>query len=442
MVGGHPMKHTVSTLALMMAIAVAAFGAGSWWVGRGSVGAVALGAEARHGYVCPMHPHFTSDRPGACPACGMRLVAADGAGGPNRAASSAAEGTMPGASIVPGTVHVDAEMQRRVGVTVAEVRRVAAAHAVRLVGRVVPDETRTYSVTAGTNGFVRDISTVTTGARVREGEYLASVSVPSALLSMQSYLVALGAIDRLSREGAEGVAQARTSEASANFQQRLETLQDLGMSEVQIAEIRRTRELPKILTVHSPADGVVLARNISVGQRFERGMDWYRIADLTHVWIQAEVIGTDAEYVRPGMRVKVSVPGGRTFLDAHVSVVPPQFDPATRTLKVRLEASNPGYVLRPDMVVDVEVPVVLPPAIVVPVDAILDSGVRKTVFVERGEGVFEPREVRTSWRFGDRAAIAEGLTAGERIATSGTFLIDSESRMRLAATPLARTANR
>lgn len=431
------MKHATSTFALMMSVAVAAFGAGSWWVGRGSVGAV---AQARRGYACPMHPHFTSDRPGACPACGMRLVAADDAGGSNRAASDAAEGTVPSA-IVPGTVHVGAEMQRRVGVTVAEVRSVTAKHSVRLVGRVVPEETRTYAVTAGTNGFVRDVSSVTTGSRVRQGEYLASVSVPTALLSMQSYLVALGAIDRLSQGGAEGGAQARTSEASANFQQRLETLQDLGMSEVQIAEIRRTRELPKIISVLSPADGIVLARTISVGQRFERGMDWYRIADLRHVWIQAEIIGTDADYVRPGLRVKVSVPGGRTLLDAHVSGVPPQFDPATRTFKVRLEASNPGYVLRPDMVVDVEVPVVLPPAIVVPVDAILDSGMRKTVFVERGEGVFEPREVQTRWRFGDQVGIAAGLTLGERIAISGTFLIDSESRMRLAATPLAGTAN-
>lgn len=430
------MKHATSTFALMMSVAVAAFGAGSWWVGRGSVGAV---AQARRGYACPMHPHFTSDRPGACPACGMRLVAAD-AGGSNRAASDAAEGTVPSA-IVPGTVHVGAEMQRRVGVTVAEVRSVTAKHSVRLVGRVVPEETRTYAVTAGTNGFVRDVSSVTTGSRVRQGEYLASVSVPTALLSMQSYLVALGAIDRLSQEGVEGGAQARTSEASANFQQRLETLQDLGMSEVQIAEIRRTRELPKIISVLSPADGIVLARTISVGQRFERGMDWYRIADLRHVWIQAEIIGTDADYVRPGLHVKVSVPGGRTFLDARVSGVPPQFDPATRTFRVRLEAPNPGYVLRPDMVVDVEVPVVRPPAIVVPADAILDSGMRKTVFVERGEGVFEPREVQTRWRFGDQVGIAAGLTLGERIAISGTFLIDSESRMRLAATPLAGTAN-
>ena len=110
----------------------------------------------------------------------------------------------------------------------------------------------------------------------------------------------------------------------------------------------------------------------------------------------------------------------------------PQFDPATRTMKVRLEAENPGLALRPEMFVDVEVSVDYPPAIAVPVEAVLDSGLRKTVFVERGEGRFEPREVRTGWRLGDKVEIVEGLTAGERVVVSGTFFLDSESRMRAA----------
>ena len=116
-----------------------------------------------------------------------------------------------------------------------------------------------------------------------------------------------------------------------------------------------------------------------------------------------------------------------------MSTVLPQFDPATRTLKVRLEADNPGYVLRPDMFVDVELPVTFPPAIVVPAAAVLDLGMRKTVFVARGDGFFEPRQVETGWRFGNRVEIVKGLDPGERIVVSGNFLIDSESRMELAA---------
>jgi Cu(I)/Ag(I) efflux system membrane fusion protein len=122
-----------------------------------------------------------------------------------------------------------------------------------------------------------------------------------------------------------------------------------------------------------------------------------------------------------------------TAFRARVSQVPSQFNAATRTLKVRLEVDNPGAVLRPDMFVDVTLSVTLPPSISVPVDALLDSGLTQTVFVERGEGVFEPRPVEIGWRHGDRVEIVQGLAAGERIAVSGTFLLDSESRMKLAA---------
>lgn len=116
-----------------------------------------------------------------------------------------------------------------------------------------------------------------------------------------------------------------------------------------------------------------------------------------------------------------------------MSQVLPQFDPATRTLKVRLEADNPGYALRPDMFVDVELPIGFPATIAVPVDAVVDSGLKKTVFVDRGEGFFEPRQVETGWRFDDRVEIVKGLKPGEQIVVSGNFLIGSESRLKAEA---------
>jgi YHS domain-containing protein len=183
----------------------------------------------------------------------------------------------------------------------------------------------------------------------------------------------------------------------------------------------------------APVDGFVLARNVSPGLKFDRGAEWYRIADLGQVWILADVFENEAQYLHPGVRARVSLPNqSKTFL-ARVSEVLPQFDAATRTLKVRLEAGNPGYLLRPDMFVDVELPISFPPTIAVPVDAVLDSGPKKTVFVERGEGFFEPREVETGWRFGDRVQIVKGLAAGERIVVAGNFLIGSESRLKEAA---------
>jgi YHS domain-containing protein len=118
----------------------------------------------------------------------------------------------------------------------------------------------------------------------------------------------------------------------------------------------------------------------------------------------------------------------------------PQFDPATRTLKVRLEAANPGFILRPDMFVDVEYPISLPAALTVPTEAILDTGLYRTVFVDVGDGYFEPRHIETGWRMGDRVEITKGLMEGERIVVSGNFLIDSESRLRTAAMGLRDNA--
>jgi Cu(I)/Ag(I) efflux system membrane fusion protein len=418
------MKNAVYTLLLLASVTVA-FLAGSWSGPQGTVGAATPAAGAPVGYTCPMHPEYISDRAGDCPACGMPLVVHDTPG-------ASADSVRPAAAPAPGTVRASPAALELVGVRVGPVERTSTTHVFRLAGRVAPDETRAYTVMAGVDGFVRDVSAVTTGGRVRKGEVLATFSAPDAIPAIQNYLVALSAIDRLNEGGAEGAAQAHTTASSANFQQRLEKLQDLGISESQMVEIRRTHQVPASIRILSPVDGFVLARTISPGQRFSRETSWYRIADLRRVWIVADLIGNDAGLVHPGQRATVSLPGQPTSWEARVSEVLPQVDPATRTLKVRLEMANPGYVLRPDMTVDVELPVALPPSVSVAVDAVVNSGLRQTVFVERAEGVFEPRGVRTGWRFGDRVEIVEGLSPGERIVQSATFLIDSESRMQIA----------
>jgi multidrug efflux pump subunit AcrA (membrane-fusion protein)/YHS domain-containing protein len=172
---------------------------------------------------------------------------------------------------------------------------------------------------------------------------------------------------------------------------------------------------------------------VSPGQRFEKGFEWYRIADLSRVWVLADLFRNEAEHVRPGMKVRVTIPETKKTLSAVVSTVLPQFDATSRTLKVRLELENPGYTLKPDMFVDLEIPITLAPAMAVPADAVLDSGLKKTVFVDLGKGFFEPREVEIGWRLGNRVEITNGLKPGERIVTSGNFLIDSESKLEMAA---------
>ena len=181
----------------------------------------------------------------------------------------------------------------------------------------------------------------------------------------------------------------------------------------------------------SPVDGFITQRNVVVNQRLEPGTELYRLADLTRVWIAADLSQNEAPYLRAGARARVSLAGSpNAVAAARVSDVLPQFDGATRTLKVRLEADNPRFALRPDMLVDVEVPAELPAAITVPADAVVDGGLRKTVFVDLGDGFFAPRAVQIGWRFDDLVEIVAGIEPGERVVTAGTFLVDSESRLR------------
>jgi Cu(I)/Ag(I) efflux system membrane fusion protein len=203
-----------------------------------------------------------------------------------------------------------------------------------------------------------------------------------------------------------------------------------------MAEMRRTREYPDSLKILSPVDGVILARNVSPGQKFERGSEWYRIADLSKVWIMADVFDRDVQYLHPGMQARVSLPGSRNNFAAVVSEVLPQFDPNSRTLKVRLEIDNPDYALRPDMFVDIEALTSNSQVIAAPVDAVLDSGLKKTVFIDLGDGNFEPREVETGRRFAGQIEIVKGLKEGERFVSSAGFLLDSETRMKQTAAPV------
>ncbi len=216
-------------------------------------------------------------------------------------------------------------------------------------------------------------------------------------------------------------------------------LLNLGLAENQLDELLRTGSYMSYVEIRSPVTGLVVARNTSPRQRVDKGTELFKVADLSRIWIVADVFNTEADYIRPGMRARVSLPRHRRSYEAKVSEVPPQFDPTTRSLKVRLEADNPDFELRPEMFVDVEFLITFPPAITVPADAVLDSGRRKTVFVASGNGFFEPRRVVTGWRFGNRVEIVEGLMPGEQIVISGNFLIDSESRMKLAARGLFGT---
>ena len=398
------------------------FVAGAWFERREAVSASSARPRAPLYYVDPMHPAYTSDKPGKAPDCGMDLVPIFDEGEGARTLELARRD---GAR---GVVRLEADKQALAGVRVADVERVASTGSLRLFGRVAADEAGLFRINIGTDGVIREVAAVTTGSRVEKGQWLATISTPEARGPIQTYLVAH---DVLARAKDAGEAAASTDLAAATLQQTIDRLLTFGMSSAQIEEIGRTHQVPTTIRILAPANGFVVMRNVSVGQTLARGDEAFRITALDRVWVLASVSGADTAYVTPGAAALVSVPGRSTPLRARVSRdVPPQFDADSQSATVRLDVENTGNVLRPDMFVDVNLFVAVPPTIAVPADAIVDSGITRTVFVERSAGVFEPREVETGRRAGGRVEIVKGLESGERVVVAGTFVVDAERRVR------------
>jgi Cu(I)/Ag(I) efflux system membrane fusion protein len=344
---------------------------------------------------------------------------------------AAADTAIDESEFAPGTVNIGPERRQIVGIRIAEVRKEPVQGTLRVLGRVAADETALFVINAATAGWVMSISDVTPGALVKKDDVLATFYAPEVLGAQQAYVYSLNTLDRLKGEGTALPSQVTSVEVSV--QQARDSLHNLGMSDIQMDAIAKTKERVQRIEMRSPATGIVVSRNIFLGLKFIQGTEFFRIADLRRVWIFLDVYENETQFLKQGARPKVSLAGQNRTFDAVVSDVLPLFDPESRTMKVRLEAENPGYVLRPDMFVDVELPVALEATLSVPRDAILDTGLKRTVFVDRGGGFFEPREVETGRRLGNTVEIVKGLAPGERIVVSGTFMIDSESRMELAA---------
>ncbi len=375
-------------------------------------------------YVDPMNPAHTSAEPGLAP-CGMKMepVYADGQGH-----------VLKNPSRHPGSVRVGPDKLQMLGVRIEEVKRAAHLHTIRTIGRVVPDEDRTYRISTITDGIIRNLHGSTTGTLVRKDQILASYFSREFLSAQNAFFYALNTFDRLKPSESEADPdfpdQSRAM-TNSQLQSTIENLETLGMNAIQIESIARTRQYAREIHIYAPAAGLILQRNVSPGQRIERGAELFRLADISRVWVIADLFEIDSRFPLPES-AKIKLPSQDIDFEGASGHVPPQFDPASRTLKVRLEVENNDFSLRPDMIVDVEFTVETDEAVSVPVDAVADSGAKKVVYVSLGEGAFEPREVETGWRMDGRVQITHGLAEGEKVVASGNFLIDSESRMKLA----------
>jgi len=373
-------------------------------------------------YVDAMHPWYKSDKPGVAPDCGMKLEPVYAGGdGPIGAHESP-----PPAD----AVQVTPDQQHLIGVRYGEAEWSAEAETIHAAGRVVPDETRITRVQARTDGWITEVSTDFTGKFVTKGQPLLSLYSPELFAAQQEYLLALKA-RTVMRHSSMHESMANNDALAEASKRRLLLL---NLTEAQIAGVEQTLKPVQSVVLYAPASGYVMTRNAFSGQRITAETELYTLVDLSSVWVMADVFEVDAQRVRPGQSAHVLIPGsgGSTF--ARVSYIQPQIDPVTRTLKVRLELANPRMQLRPDMWVDADIEMVGARRLSVPAGAVLDAGTMKTIFVDRGKGYFEPRMVETGARYtdgsGDRVEILKGLKAGERIVTSGTFLLNSESQMK------------
>jgi RND family efflux transporter MFP subunit len=326
----------------------------------------------------------------------------------------------------PGTVSIAMAKQQLIGVRVETVNRHTGARVIRTTGRVGADENRVYRLIAATEGWIQSLRNNPAGTLVKKNELLASYYSKEIRSAETAYLGFLVSFEQL-KNGLDPN-ERRKMDDSLRFNE--EQLRALGMGEAQIQELSRTHRTISDITLLSPADGIVLTRNISPQQRFDKGTEFYCIADLSKVWIIADMYGDESEGLRPGAQAKVTARELTRTLSATVSANLPLVDPVSRTLRLRLEADNPGLVLRPDMFVDLEFNAEIPAGLTVPAEAVIDSGLQKIVYVETSPGVFEPRPIDTGTTYGNRVTVTRGLAEGDRVVTSGNFLIDSESHMR------------
>ncbi|HYN41766.1 MAG TPA: efflux RND transporter periplasmic adaptor subunit [Thermoanaerobaculia bacterium] len=372
-------------------------------------------AAAHETWVCPMHPEIVKEHKESCPICGMDLVKKE-------------EGAEAGDAGVPGfaTVTIDARKRQLLSLKTAKVERGTFGTGIRTVGRVAYDERRIHHVHTRFEAYVEHVAADFTGKFVRKGEVLAHVYSPELFATQQELLLALRAVralgpsaDATAREGAERLLDAT--------RQRL-SLWDV--TEKDIAALEARGEPLRSFPIYAPTSGYVTARTAFHGMKVMPADTLFDIVDLSAVWVLADVYESELPRVKVGQtgRMTLAYRPGQNWT-GKVTYIYPSLDEKTRTAKVRLEFANPREELKPEMFADVVLESAPRTALKVPDDAVLDSGTRKVVFVAKGEGVLEPREVTLGEQGGGAWEVLSGLSEGEEIALGASFLVDSESRL-------------
>lgn len=338
--------------------------------------------------------------------------------------------TPPGSGEAHGRAPVSLPASQLAGldIRVEPARRESIARIIRTVATVVPDEARLSHVHTRVSGWIERLHVNTTGRAVRTGEPLAEIFSQELLASQNEYLAAL---DALSEGGSEALVRGARSR-----------LRVLGMVDAEIDAIVQRGEAQSLVTVVAPRSGVVLRRAISVGTAVDPSTELLTIADLSYVWLLAEVPERDAHDVTQGTAATLEVPAsGLEPFESTITFVYPTLTERTRTMRVRFVVPNPDQRLRPGMYGTATIRMRPREVLTVPRDAIVDTGIKQHVFVSPDEGVFVPQEVSVGVAIDDRLEISAGLRETDRVVSAGVFLIDSESRLRASSSGIEHGAH-
>ena len=322
-------------------------------------------------------------------------------------------------------VTMSAEDAQRIGVTFAQVTLAPLSREIRAVAQVTYDETRVKTVSPKIDGWVEQLFVNYTGQPIAVGQPLLAVYSPMLVSAQEELLLASRLKETLS--GASGDARTNAGDLEAAARRRL-LYWDITPSEID--RIQRTGQVRRTMTLRSPAGGVVIEKNVLGGQRIMAGDALYKIADLSTVWVEGEVFERDLPAIRLGATVTAeldALPGASRT--GRITYIYPTLNAETRTARIRVALSNPGLRLKPGMYATIRIEGASSSALSVPRSAVLSTGERNLVFVRRGDGMLEPRNVTVGESTSDRTRILSGVTIGETVVASATFLVDAESNL-------------
>jgi Cu(I)/Ag(I) efflux system membrane fusion protein len=352
-------------------------------------------------YSCSMHPSVHSNTPGKCPICGMDLV------------------PVLKEEVKTGVIEIDARRRQLIGVETGRVERKPVTISIRAVGTVTYDETRLADVTLKYRGWIGKVFADYTGVHVQKGQPLFTVYAPELLSAQEEFLESL-------HRARDGTTPGRTLLKSARRRLRL-----WNMTDSQIAALAESGTAQEYVAIVSPVDGTVIEKNVVQGSAVNAGMRLYRIADLSTVWVDAQIYESDLPLVVKGQTAEVQLsylPGER--FSATVSDVYPYLDAATRTARVRLDVPNPDGKLRPDMYAEVSLEVPRGEQLVVPEAAVIMAGKTDLVFLDLGKGRLKPQKIEIGRKGADGYVVLSGLNDGDVVVTAGNFLVAAESKLK------------